>query len=857
MNVGGREASRQSRTRPANRSSTPSMDSQRAITALRKILELERSREFTDQAVMGGLDKFIERSAKVLPWIRDIEPLRGTSYAVLQPGQRHRWASAVMGRLRAESSEQQSPVPTPAPAPVPAKKSPAKKRAQASSPKVKYTLDTPIDELKFIHKATRPKLARLNVTNLRDMLRLFPNRHVDYSQVTKIAEVLYGEQMTVAGRVVRSETAKIGPPPGAAKILINDGSGVLEATFFRQAYLANRFKRGDIVAFSGEIGAFNNLAQMQNPEYDQLPANSAASSHTQDEDLQLTHAGNLLPVYPSTDGLVQRSIRTATRKSLDTGLPLLDEFLDDDLKKRHVFTDLKQAVESMHFPESPDLQFQARRRLAFDELFMYQLAALKKKTEWQHRRDGVVIDQSRGRPVVEAFLNSLDFELTSDQQTSLDGLLEDMSTGVPMGRLLQGEVGSGKTVVALSALLAVNTSGHQGALMAPTEVLAEQHFLSIAAQLQAEPLPGEPKDAVRHASLPGEGNRRITMVLLIGSLQASVKKRIQQMIADGEADLIIGTHALLQEQVAIPNLGLAVVDEQHRFGVEQRGALTRREPRPHLLAMSATPIPRTLSLTVYGDLDITTLRILPKGRKPITTSLANTNPTENAAYELIRRQVAEGRQAFVVCPLIEPSESIEAASALEEFERLSEGEFKDLRVGLLHGRMKLAEKQDVMDRVRNRHIDVLVATPVIEVGVDIPNATVMMIMSANRFGLAQLHQLRGRVGRGEHESYCILKSHTKGEIANERLTAVLNHSDGFELAEEDLRIRGPGDYMGTRQSGWDELKVATIDDVDLLQIARREASDLLADGTLDTLNANKPLAKELERVTSAHITEFS
>jgi ATP-dependent DNA helicase RecG len=857
MNVGGREASRQSRTRPANRSSTPSMDSQRAITALRKILELERSREFTDQAVMGGLDKFIERSAKVLPWIRDIEPLRGTSYAVLQPGQRHRWASAVMGRLRAESSEQQSPVPTPAPAPVPAKKSPAQKRAQASSPKVKYTLDTPIDELKFIHKATRPKLARLNVTNLRDMLRLFPNRHVDYSQVTKIAEVLYGEQMTVAGRVVRSETAKIGPPPGAAKILINDGSGVLEATFFRQAYLANRFKRGDIVAFSGEIGAFNNLAQMQNPEYDQLPANSAASSHAQDEDLQLTHAGNLLPVYPSTDGLVQRSIRTATRKSLDTGLPLLDEFLDDDLKKRHVFTDLKQAVESMHFPESPDLQFQARRRLAFDELFMYQLAALKKKTEWQHRRDGVVIDQSRGRPVVEAFLNSLDFELTSDQQTSLDGLLEDMSTGVPMGRLLQGEVGSGKTVVALSALLAVNTSGHQGALMAPTEVLAEQHFLSIAAQLQAEPLPGEPKDAVRHASLPGEGNRRITMVLLIGSLQASVKKRIQQMIADGEADLIIGTHALLQEQVAIPNLGLAVVDEQHRFGVEQRGALTRREPRPHLLAMSATPIPRTLSLTVYGDLDITTLRILPKGRKPITTSLANTNPTENAAYELIRRQVAEGRQAFVVCPLIEPSESIESASALEEFERLSEGEFKDLRVGLLHGRMKLAEKQDVMDRVRNRHIDVLVATPVIEVGVDIPNATVMMIMSANRFGLAQLHQLRGRVGRGEHESYCILKSHTKGEIANERLTAVLNHNDGFELAEEDLRIRGPGDYMGTRQSGWDELKVATIDDVDLLQIARREASDLLADGTLDTLNANKPLAKELERVTSAHITEFS
>jgi ATP-dependent DNA helicase RecG len=393
--------------------------------------------------------------------------------------------------------------------------------------------------------------------------------------------------------------------------------------------------------------------------------------------------------------------------------------------------------------------------------------------------------------------------------------------------------------------------------MAPTEVLAEQHFLSIANQLKAEPLPGEPKDAVRHASLPGSGNRRITMVLLIGSLQGSIKKRIQQMIADGEADLIIGTHALLQEQVAIPKLGLAVVDEQHRFGVEQRGALTQRDPRPHLIAMSATPIPRTLSLTVYGDLDITTLKILPKGRKPITTTLANNNVKENAAYELIRQQVAEGRQAFVVCPLIEPSEAVEAASALEEFDRLSNDEFKDLRVGLLHGRMKLTEKQEVMDKVRKREIDVLVATPVIEVGVDIPNATVMMIMSANRFGLAQLHQLRGRVGRGEDASYCVLMSNKKGQVSSERIEAVLNHNDGFQLAEEDLRIRGPGDYMGTRQSGWDELKVATIDDVDLLQIARREASDLMADGTLDALNANKPLAKELERVTSAHITEFS
>jgi ATP-dependent DNA helicase RecG len=826
-------------------------DADRAANALRGILELERKLEFTDRAVTGGLDKFIERSAASMPWLRDIEPLRGTNYAALQPGQRHRWASAVMGRLRggiaAPTAAASDPEPT-----SPARKTPKKSASRAF--RVKYTLDTPLDDLKFIHKATRPKLARLNVANLRDMIRLFPNRHVDYSQVTKIYEVLFGEQMTVAGRVVRSEIANIGPRPGAAKILINDGTGLLEATFFRQAYLANRFKRGEIVAFSGEIREFNGRAQMQNPEYDQLPA-SAAKSGT--DDLQLTHAGNLLPVYPSTDGLVQRSIRTATRKSLDNGLSLLDEYLDDDLKQRHSFTNLTEAIESMHYPDSSDQQFQARRRLAFDELFMYQLAALKKKSEWRHRKDGIVIDSAKGKPVVDAFLDSLDFELTIDQSESLASFLEDMATGIPMGRLLQGEVGSGKTVVALSALLSVNTSGHQGALMAPTEVLAEQHFLSIANQLKAESLPGEPKDAVRHANLPGSGNRRITMVLLIGSLEASVKKRIQQMIAQGEADLIIGTHALLQEQVKFAKLGLAVVDEQHRFGVEQRGALTQREPRPHLLAMSATPIPRTLALTVYGDLDITTLKILPKGRKPITTMLANSTASENSAYELIRTEVAKGRQAFVVCPLIEPSDAIEAASALEEFEKLSIGEFKDLRVGLLHGRMKLPEKQEVMDKVRKREIDVLVATPVIEVGVDIPNSTVMMIMSSQRFGLAQLHQLRGRVGRGEDESYCVLMTNSKGQTANERIEVVLNSNDGFQLAEEDLRIRGPGDYMGTRQSGWDELQVATIDDVDLLQIARREASDLIADGSLDLLNANLALAGELKRVTSHHFTEFS
>ena len=822
--------------------------SDHATKSLKNVLNLERKLEFTDRAVMGGLDRFINHIATQLGWIRDVEPLKGTNYAALSPGQRHRWASAILGQLGSTNSAQRI-------SKKPKSKTTSNPRRQPSKTRAKYDLNTPLSNLIFIHKATRSKLTRLGVRNLRDLLRLFPNRHVDYSKVTKIQDAIHGEMTTVVGRVIRSEVAKIGPAPGAAKITINDGTELLEATFFRQAYLTHKIKQGSLITLSGEIGSFNNRLQMQNPEHEQLYDENSHDS--QKNNLQLTHAGILLPVYPSTDGLAQRSLRSATRKSLDVGLPILDEFLTQDIKNRHSLADLSEAYESIHYPKSINDQLQARRRLAFDELFMYQLAALKKRWEWKDRQSGILIDRDKGQRVVASFLNSLEFHLTIDQKESLNALLKDMASGAPMGRLLQGEVGSGKTVVALCALLAVSSAGYQGAFMAPTEVLAEQHFLSIANQLNAESVSNEPKDTVRQAILPSSTNHRINIVLLTGSLQASVKSRIQQMIGDGEADLIIGTHALLQDQVMIPRLGLAVVDEQHRFGVEQRGALTQQTPRPHLLGMSATPIPRTLSLTIYGDLDITTLKILPEGRQPITTSLATNEVAKNHAYELVRQQIAHGKQAFVVCPLIEPSDSIESASALEELKTLQQGEFKNLRVGLLHGRMKLAEKQDVMERVRNKQIDILVATPVIEVGMDIPNATVMIIMSANRFGLAQLHQLRGRVGRGEDESYCILMANSKDDLANERIEAMVKYSDGFVLAEEDLRIRGPGDFMGTRQSGWDELKIATIDDVDLLRVARKEATNLMADKTLDTLNANPKLLSELTRITSEHVTEFS
>ena len=397
--------------------------SDHATKSLKNVLDLERKLEFNERAVMGGLDRFISHIAPQLGWIRDVEPLKGTIYAALSPGQRHRWASAIMGKLGSANSAQHMPKKSKS-------KTTSNPRRKPSKTRTNYDLNTPLSNLIFIHKATRSKLNRLGIRNLRDLLRLFPNRHVDYSKVTKIQDAIHGEMTTVVGRVIRSEVAKIGPAPGAAKITINDGTELLEATFFRQAYLTHKFKQGNLITLSGEIGSFNNRLQMQNPEHEQLYEEN--SDNSQQNKSQLTHAGILLPVYPSTDGLAQRSLRSATRKSLDVGLPILDEFLTQDIKKRNSLRDLSEAYESIHYPKSTEDQVQARRRLAFDELFMYQLAALKKRWEWRDRESGIRIDRDKGQRVVTSFLNSLEFHLTIDQQESLNALLKDMASGAPM-----------------------------------------------------------------------------------------------------------------------------------------------------------------------------------------------------------------------------------------------------------------------------------------------------------------------------------------------------------------------------------------------------------------------------------------
>lgn len=847
--------------RPGPRSrSGPRTPRRTAHESLSRILALEESRGFKDAAVTGGLDLFLEANRDELSSL-DLPD----SYASLSVKKREEWANSVRAGIDSAPSQPSpgvTPIPTPAnKAPKRAKKPAArakKKPAAKPKPRGPVTLETALEDLAFITKAQHPRFKRLGVTDLRSLLRMYPNRHLDYSNIGKVIDLVYGEEMSVVVTVTSSTAANIGRR-GAARVTAKDETGFVNITWFGQPYLAQQLRPGTKIVVSGKVEAYRETAQFQNPEYEVIQGDN------------LTHAGNLLPIYPSTEGMYQRTLRTAARNALDAGLPLLGEYLEPDIRKRNVLPDLQDAVQSMHHPDSMDEWHAARRRLAFDELFINQLAVQRRKREWRERAGGVSIEPDHD--LLRSFLKTLEFELTKDQDDALNTVLSDISSEVPMGRLLQGEVGSGKTIIAVTALLAAVSCGRQGALLAPTEVLAEQHYLSLQTLFNAGPLAGEqasmlepdeeetsgPRhggDPVVEARIPGMDST-MRIALLIGSHTARVKRELQAQIASGEIDIVVGTHAVIQESVQFEALGLAVVDEQHRFGVEQRAVLGDQRPRPHLLGMSATPIPRTLALTVYGDLDLTTLRELPGGRKPITTSWARTAGQRDDAHELVLKEVAAGRQAFVVCPLINESEEIRTRSAVEEFEYLSNGPLRTLKLGLLHGRLPLAEKQQVMDLFREREIDVLVATPVIEVGIDIPNATVMLIEGAERFGLSQLHQLRGRIGRGGHASFCILSSDEPSADARERLGIIERTSDGFDLAEEDLRLRGPGDYIGTRQSGFADLLIATLTDADLLASARAEAIDLIAVDPGLTDPGHEAMGKELDRILRDRVAEFS
>ena len=665
---------------------------------------------------------------------------------------------------------------------------------------------------------------------MRDLLYFFPHRHLDYSQIKHISQLTEGDEQTIMANVWQARVTRLGYRQGTEAI-VGDETGNMRVVWFNQPYLAKRLATNARIVLSGRVSLFKGRPVFESPEWEFV------------EDKDLIHTGRLVPVYSLTQGLYPRQVRKLMKEVVDQWAGQVEDFLPVGLRERCDLLELPQAISQAHYPEDEMVKDRARVRLAFDELFILQLGVINRKHDWQEAQpdSAFTIDNA----LLDNFIEALPFRLTAAQQRVLKEMLGDMQRPQPMSRLLQGEVGSGKTVVATAALLMAVANGYQGAFMAPTEILAEQHFATLCQLLSG--VGSQEEEAPYLKRFSGLLSRPITIALLIGDITQSQKQELQQRIMEGDIDIAIGTHALIQKGVEFKQMGLAVVDEQHRFGVTQRSALRQKGFRPHMLVMTATPIPRTLALTLYGDLDLSVIDELPPGRQMVKTKWLRPQQRESA-HNFIRKQVSAGHQAFIVCPLIEESEAIAAQAAVVEYERLSREVFPDLRLGLLHGRLSGEEKDGVMQRFRARKLDILVSTPVVEVGIDIPNATVMLIESADRFGLSQLHQFRGRVGRGEEQSYCILLAENPSEVGRERLGVIENVQDGFVLAEEDLKMRGPGEFFGTRQSGLPDLRMAKLSDVKILELARNEAIGLFQVDPGLKAPEHQLLARELAKV---------
>jgi ATP-dependent DNA helicase RecG len=814
--------------------------------ALKKILELEQKKGYADSAVIGGLDKFINFNAgKISDSVVDIKikgKLSGLfspepGYALMTKQQRKAWADSVLELLRRlNNPEPEKVIDVPPPKIESLSNSDDKLREKVKLPSrgnpvagSKLSLDVPVTHVKGISSVLGKKFEKLGVQTIRDLLYYFPHRHLDYSQRAFINSLAIGEENTIIANIWQAREIQL-RTRRCTEATVGDETGNIRIVWFNQPYLAKALKTGDKVIISGKVTVFNGMPVFESPEWEPY------------EDKELLHTGRLVPVYPLTQGLSQRQLRRILKPAIDIWSWQLEEFLPQELRMRLKLLELSDAINQAHYPEDEQKKDMSRYRLAFDELFLLQLGVLNKKREWQVSQPGLPLQLKRRE--LDTFLGSLPYKLTPAQNKALEEILADLQKPQPMSRLLQGDVGSGKTVVATVALIQTICNGYQSAFMAPTEILAEQHFSTIRRVLSQ----------VGHEE--GEGNiyrysgflsNPLNIALLIGDLASGKKKIIQDQIAAGDIHIVIGTHALIQKDVVFQKLGLIVIDEQHRFGVEQRSALRQKGTNPHVLVMTATPIPRTLALTLYGDLDLSVIDQLPPGRQVIKTKWLK--PEQRAsAYSFTRKQVKNGHQAFIICPLVEESEAVQAKAAVEEYEHLSREVFPDLRLGLLHGRMSAAEKEAIMQHFHAGDLDILVSTPVIEVGIDVPNATVMLVESADRFGLSQLHQFRGRVGRGPEQSYCILLAENPSEIGRERLDLIEKTYNGFILAEEDLKLRGPGEFFGTRQSGLPDLKMARLSDIHLLELARTEATRLFQTDPDFVNPAHLPLVRELDRV---------
>ncbi|MCH8107203.1 MAG: ATP-dependent DNA helicase RecG [Chloroflexi bacterium] len=832
------------------------------LLPFRNILQLEEDHGFDNGAVWGGLDKFLQRwSPEMASHLKEpgsAEQLFHPDYASMSTEERREWTSAWRILLTLDTEDKGSDASSgaspaareqAASAPRPSAKSAGPHQSSPGqtpeAPPEGLTVDDPIDRLRGVDIKLSAKFKRLDVTTVRDLLYLFPRRHLEYANIVKISQLVPGLECTVIGTVWEARQVSKGfkGKRKDTEAVLSDETGNLKVLWFGQGYLARTLKPGTRLAISGKVDVFAGQLMFEGPDYDLLDSAPAP-----------INTGRMVPVYPLTEGLTGRNLRRLAAQALEQWLGGIDELLPKDIISRGRLMPLQEAIQQAHYPDDTAAWEGARNRLAFDELFTLQLAGLSRGRQLRQGVVGVpIVVEDR---VLEGFFASLPFTLTAAQRRCVSDIMEDLARGSPpMNRLLQGEVGSGKTVVALAALLATAAAGHQGAIMVPTGVLAEQHFQTVFRLLSGLDRPAE-EEHLFSVYLEWLG-RPISVGLLTGSTRPSGKRELTKLAAAGDLDLLIGTHALIQTGVSMPRLALAVADEQHRFGVLQRAALRNRGDQiPHVLIMSATPIPRTLSLTLYGDLDISTIDELPEGRQQVATRWLDPG-RRPAAYGFIRKEVQAGRQAFVICPLVEESELIESRAATEEHRRLSREVFPDLNLGLLHGRMSSKEKDRVMRQFRDGEVDILVSTAVVEVGIDVANATVMLIEGADRFGLAQLHQFRGRVGRGQHKSYCLLLSDSPSEVAKERLSALESIHNGFQLAEADLELRGPGDFFGTRQSGMPNLRMAQLSDRELLETARREASRIMEEDPELTAPEHALLADQVARFLNLVSAETS
>lgn len=701
---------------------------------------------------------------------------------------------------------------------------------------LRYLTEIPVEEVKGIGSATRRPLAQMGVESVADLLLTVPRRYLDRSQISDIASSPIDEEVTVGGTVQKFSKRRISRGRTMVEARVSDGTGTVRVVWFNP-YL--RLDEGEEVALSGKVELYRGSRQMKSPAVDRLSRETEGQT------------GRVVPVYPKVGTAKPAFIRNAMANAVRRSLPVVDA-VPEDVLDRYDLVDRSSAIRMIHLPAEIGEVRPARKRLAFDEFLRIQMA-LKARGFDEYESQVGVSNSLRG-PLFTRYLDALPFELTLDQERALESILDDMAAGTPLHRMLQGEVGSGKTVVVVAALLTSVESGHQAAFMAPTEVLAGQHYLGTVRALGEAGL--APSVFVADGSgtdslFTEEEHDRPVRVGLFTSARVSTNfvhgdiSRDQGLawLADGTIDIAFGTHALIQPDVDFASLGITVVDEQHRFGVEQRVFLRERantEGVPDLLLMTATPIPRTLVMSLYGDLDVSTIKKMPPGRSETNTEAIPLDPGADAVIDSrIVDQVERGRQVFVVCPLVDDSDKIEAASAVTEFRRLTEAH-PNLRVGLLHGQMTSDEKAEVMESVRLGEIDVLAATTVIEVGIDVPNATLMVIRNAERFGLSQLHQLRGRVGRGSHGGSCLLVSDATNADAERRIEAMVDTTDGFALAEVDLEIRGHGTLFGAAQSGIGDLRIGSVVlDRELIEAASRCATEAVH------ADRNSPFVREL------------